>query len=224
MGQWAWVLGSQLGPTSQKKKVVHDYSEEKWRYRTYFILLNLAQKRFYTLFLLKKAAGELHPEYLIGDKKKGELRSDPYQRTYVLCPNSWAEYTLANIVLPNTFGKFIFPRTSCEQEESEESTPNYRQLRENCWRHREIFLQTWKRTKTQTNIIPTEQQTSFVFVEKSNWRWFATNCLWIPYQLHEHRVCEQIVCKCICSFIVDIGVAPQIIPTRTFSYEEWMYL
>ncbi len=31
------------------------------------------------------------------------------------------------------FGKFIFPRTSCEQGENDEPTANYWQLRENSW-------------------------------------------------------------------------------------------
>ncbi len=92
-----------------------------------------------------------------------------------------AVYTLVNIVFANTFanmfGKFIFPPTSYKPEETDEPTANYRQLRENCWCHRKIFLWTWKRTKIQTNIIPTELQTSFVFVKKTAWRWFATNCL-----------------------------------------------
>ncbi len=60
--------------------------------------------------------------------------------------------------------KLIFPRTSREPGES-----NNWQLRKNCWRHRKIFLQTWKRTKIQTNTVPTELRTSFVFVEKTNW-------------------------------------------------------
>ncbi len=41
-----------------------------------------------------------------------------------------------------------------------------RQLCENCWRDRKIFPQTWKITKIQTNTVPTEPQTSFVFVKK----------------------------------------------------------
>ncbi len=51
----------------------------------------------------------------------------------------------------------------------------YRQLRENCWCDRKILPQTWKRTKIQTNTVPTEPQTPFVFVEKADWRWFAMN-------------------------------------------------
>ncbi len=68
------------------------------------------------------------------------------------------------------FGKFIFPGTSREPgendestvqepEENDEPTANYRQLRENCWRDRKIFLPTWKRTKIQTNTVPIEPQT-----------------------------------------------------------------
>ncbi len=48
-----------------------------------------------------------------------------------------------------------------------------RQFCENCWRNRKIFSQTWKRTKIQTNTVPIEPPTSFVFVEKTDWRWFG---------------------------------------------------
>ncbi len=51
----------------------------------------------------------------------------------------------------------------------------HRKLRENCWRDRKIFPQIWKRIKIQTNTVPTEPRTSFVFVE--NTKWFTTNCL-----------------------------------------------
>ncbi len=27
------------------------------------------------------------------------------------------------------------------------------------------------------NMVPTKPQTFFVFVEKTDWKWFATNCL-----------------------------------------------
>ncbi len=58
--------------------------------------------------------------------------------------------------------------------------------------------------KLQTNIVPTELRTSFVFVEKTDWRWFAMDWSQISivyrYYLHEHRVCEQNVLKCIRSF------------------------
>ncbi len=50
------------------------------------------------------------------------------------------------------------------------------QFRENCWRDRKIFPRTWKRTKIQTNTLPIEPRTSFAFIEKTDWRWFATNC------------------------------------------------
>ncbi len=49
------------------------------------------------------------------------------------------------------------------------------QLRENCWWDRKIFPRIWKRTKIQTNVVPTEPRTSFGFVEETDWRWFATN-------------------------------------------------
>ncbi len=52
----------------------------------------------------------------------------------------------------------------------------HQQLSKNCWRDRKIFPRTWKRTKIQTNTVPTEPQTFFVFVEKTDKRWFATNC------------------------------------------------
>ncbi len=52
-----------------------------------------------------------------------------------------------------------------------------RQLRENCWRDRKIFPRTWKRKKIQMNMVPAEPQKSFVFIEKTARRWFATNCL-----------------------------------------------
>ncbi len=41
-----------------------------------------------------------------------------------------------------------------------------RKLCENCWRDNKIFPQTWKITKIQTNTVPTEPRTFFVFVEK----------------------------------------------------------
>ncbi len=51
-----------------------------------------------------------------------------------------------------------------------------RQLHENYWQDKKIFQRIWKRTKIQTNTVPTEPRTSFVFVEKTDRRWFATNC------------------------------------------------
>ncbi len=71
-----------------------------------------------------------------------------------------------NIVFANLFDKFILPRTSCEAEENDEPTANYRQLHETCRRDRKIFLRTWKRTKIQTKTVPTELRASFVFVKK----------------------------------------------------------
>ncbi len=68
-----------------------------------------------------------------------------------------------------------FPRTSANQGRM--TNQLHQQLRENCSQNRKIFLQTLKRTKIQTNTVPTEPQTSFVFIEKTNRRWFATNCL-----------------------------------------------
>ncbi len=53
----------------------------------------------------------------------------------------------------------------------------HRQLQENCWQDKKIFPRTWNRTKLQTNTVSTGLRTSFVFVEKTDWRWFATNCL-----------------------------------------------
>ncbi len=58
--------------------------------------------------------------------------------------------------LVNMFKEFIFPQTSCELGENDELTANYRQLHENCWRDRKIFLRTQKRTKFQTNAVPTK--------------------------------------------------------------------
>ncbi len=42
-----------------------------------------------------------------------------------------------------------------------------RQLRENCWEDRKIFLGTRKRTKIQMDTVPTESRTSFVLIEKN---------------------------------------------------------
>ncbi len=45
----------------------------------------------------------------------------------LIVDDSWhtqhkAAYTLANIMFANMFGKFIFPRTSCESGENDEPT------------------------------------------------------------------------------------------------------
>ncbi len=50
------------------------------------------------------------------------------------------------------------------------------QLRENCWQDRKIFQQTRKRNTILAHKVLTELRTSFAFVKKTDWRWFATNC------------------------------------------------
>ncbi len=57
-----------------------------------------------------------------------------------------------------------------------------RPLRENCWQDRKIFPRTWKRTKIQTNTVPPKPQIFFVFVRKTDRRWFTMNCSWTVHK------------------------------------------
>ncbi len=82
------------------------------------------------------------------------------------------------------------------------------QLHENYWQGRKIVPRTWKRTKIQTNTVPTEPQKSFSFIEKLTGecsQWTAckqfmnpvlitrTSCSQVHAQLYVYRFATDIL-------------------------------